>query len=139
MYDGESYIVAKVTKDEYRRYPLLLNKFIVRPAIADLFPDGSGTIFLDQKETFMSKYLEDCFNDPLVKMKISNVNDIFKNFVGTSRANIAFKFLTLDDSFITVSITHENFERKNEELKKCNSSFSELQEKLSIYTGERKR
>ena len=34
----DSYIVAKVTKDDNNRYPQLLDKFIVRQAIADIYP-----------------------------------------------------------------------------------------------------
>ena len=67
------------------------------------------------------------------------INDIVKNFIGVSRANIAFKFLALDDKFMAVSIKHEAFERKNEALKRCTSSFSELQEQLEAYKRGKRR
>lgn len=129
-YEDNSYIVAKVTKDEYGRFPHLLGKFIVRPAIADMYADGSRTIYLDQEESLITKQLEARLNEPQVRDRISNINDIFNNCNGVYMADRSFKFLTLDDSVIATSITHEAFERKNEALKSCRYSFSNLQEQL---------
>lgn len=129
-YEGDSYIIAKVTKDEYNRFPHLLENFIVRPAIADLYVDGSGTIFLDQKESLISQKLEIYLNTPQIKERISNIDDILKICNGVHKADKAFTFLTSEDNFITTSITHETFERKNEALKNCKGSFSEMQEQI---------
>lgn len=129
-YEDNSYIVAKVTEDEYERYPELLGKFIVRPAIADMYSDGSGIIFLDQEETIVSKELEDRINEPITRDRITSINDVRNFCSGTYMADMSFKFLTLGDKFITTSITHEAFERKNSALKSCRSSFSELQEQI---------
>ena len=139
LYCDESYIVAKVINDKYNRYPKLLNKFIVRPAIADMRADGTGTIFLDQNETEVSKYLENTFNYPSNKGKTNSINDILRNFMGVSKANRAFDFLTLEDSFIVVSINHENFEIMNNALKNCSCLFSELQKQIKTYKRTLKR
>ena len=61
---NNSYVVAKVTKDEYNRYQELLDKFLVRPALADLYPDGSGIIFLDQEQSLEAYQLEEYLNSP---------------------------------------------------------------------------
>ena len=135
-YEENSYIVAKVTKDEYGNFPHLVGKFIVRPAIADMFPDGSGNIFLDQEETLVSQQIQARLNDPLIRDRITNIHGVINNCNGVYPADRAFKFLTLDDNFHTTSITHEAFERKNEAIKNCKKSFSQLQEQiLSIENG----
>ena len=130
QYEDNSYIVAKVTKDEYGRIPHLLGKFIVRPAIADMYVDGSGNIYLDQEESLISQLLEARLNEPQVRDRISNINGVLNNCNGVDMADRSFEFLTLDDRVITTSITHEAFERKNEALKSCRYSFSDLQEQL---------
>ena len=45
----KSYIAAKVVDDEHNRYQELLDNFIVREALVDLYRDGSGFLILDQK------------------------------------------------------------------------------------------
>ena len=138
-YEENSYIVARVTKDEYARFPHLLGNFIVRPAIADLYADGSGNIFLDQEESIVTRQLETHLNDPRIKDRINNINDVFNNCNGVHMADMSFKFLTLGDRFISTSITHEAFERKNEALKKCRKSFSQMQEQLMYFDNAHKR
>lgn len=41
--------MAKILEDEYGRYPGLVGNFIVRSALADMYPDGSGIMYLDQE------------------------------------------------------------------------------------------
>ena len=129
-YETNSYIVAKVGKDEYGRFPHLVDKFIVRPAIADLYVDGSGIIFLDQEESIISSQLESRLNEPQIREKVSDINGVLNNCNGVHMADISFKFLTLGDRIVTTSITHEAFERKNSALKNCRDTFSEMQEQL---------
>lgn len=137
-YDGNSYIVAKVIEDEYGKFPHMLGNFIVRPAIADLYADGSGVIFLDQEESILSQQLETSLNEPQNKNIITGINDIINNYNGIHFADKSFQFLTMEDSFITTSITHEAFERKNDLLKNCRSSISELQEQLNMDNNYRR-
>lgn len=133
-YEDNSYIIAKVIEDEYKRYPELLGKFIVRPAIADLYKDGSGNIFLNQEETLVTKQLESHLNNPQISEKINNFNDILNFTNGINRASNAFTFLTMDDKIISTSITNEEFERKNNAIKNCHDSFSVLSEKANSNT-----
>lgn len=129
-YDSNSYIVAKVTKDEYGRFTHLVDKFIVRPAIADMYVDGSGIIFLDQEESIISQQIEQYLNSAGIKEKITSINDVLNNCNGLNRSDMSFKFLTLGDVIFTTSITHEAFARKNEAIKNCRGSFSQLQEHI---------
>lgn len=124
---NNSYVVAKVTKDEYNRYQELLDKFLVRPALADLYPDGSGIIFLDQEQSLEAYQLEEYLNSPQVKDRISSIEDVISLSNGVVPADKAFKLLTAQERVVTTSINHDAFERKNSALKKCHLSFSELQ------------
>lgn len=129
-YETNSYIVAKVVKDEYGRFPHLVDKFIVRPAIADLYVDGSGIIFLDQEESIISHQLESRLNEPQIRERVSDINGVLNNCNGVHMADMSFKFLTLGDRIVTTSITHEAFERKNSALKSCKGTFSQIQEQI---------
>lgn len=129
-YETNSYIIAKVGKDEYGRFPHLEGKFIVRPAIADLYVDGSGIIFLDQEESIISQQLESHLNQPQIQEKINDIKGVLNNCNEVHRADMSFEFLTLGDRIVTTSITHDAFERKNSALKSCRGTFSQIQEQL---------
>ena len=122
----DSYIVAKVTKDDNNRYPQLLDKFIVRQAIADIYPDGSGIIFLDQEQSNTASLLEEHLNNPEIKDRISSIEDVLKLSSGLALGARVFNLLTDGEKIITTSIKHEVFTKKNEALKYCHMSFSEL-------------
>ena len=125
--ESNSYVVAKVSKDEYNRYPELLDKFLVRPALADLYPDGSGIIFLDQEQSLEAYQLEEYLNSPQVKDRITSIDDVINLSSGVVPTDKSFAILTDQDRVVTTSITHKAFERKNTALKNCHLSFSELQ------------
>lgn len=125
--ESNSYVVAKVSNDEYNRYPELLDKFLVRPALADLYPDGSGIIFLDQEQSLEAYQLEEYLNSPQVKDRITSIDDVINLSSGVVPTDKSFAILTDHDRVVTTSITHEAFERKNTALKNCHLSFSELQ------------
>lgn len=137
--ESNSYIIAKVTKDEYDRYPELLDKFLVRPALADLYPDGSGIIFLDQEQSLEAYQLEEYLNSPQVKDKIFSIEDIIDLSNGVAPADKSFSMLTNQDRVVTTSILHEVFERKNNALKNCHLSFSELQMRYEQQLSESER
>lgn len=129
-YENNSYIVAKVGKDESDSFPQLVDRFIVRPAIADLYVDGSGIIFLDQEESIISRQLESRLNEPQISERVFDINSVVNNCNGVHIADMSFMFLTLGDRIVATSITHEVFERKNSALKSCRGTFSQTQEKL---------
>lgn len=131
-YEKNSFIVAKVIEDQYGRYPHLLNNFIVRPAIADLYVDGSGIIYLDQEQSLESEQIEKHLNSEQVKDKIKDSKDIFTYCNDVYPADMSFTFLTLGDTVITTSIQHDVFEEKNNALKSCRSSFSQLQQDYQL-------
>lgn len=130
-YDGNSYIVAKVVEDKYNRYPHLVGKFIVRDAIADMYADGSGCLFLNQEQSLTAQQLENHLNSENIKNRITTANDILIFCNGVHKANKMFTLLEMDTYFSATSILPEAFEQKNEALKNCHKSFSELQRSLS--------
>ncbi len=132
QHEGNSYIVAKVTEDKYHRYPSLLGKFLVRPALVDSYADGSGVLYLDQEETEVSKLLQDELNDPRVKGKIKTIEDIQKIINKPSNRLIDFYEMQFGGrgSIISTSIPHETFEKKNELIKRCHMPISRLMERI---------
>ena len=132
--DDNSYIIIKVPEDANEH--LHKGDFIVRPAIADLYKDGSGIIFLDQEETIESQLLEKCLNSPEIKAMIKEDDIISRYCNGFYPPDKSFIFLTMDNKFMATSIKHEVFERKNEALKSCHNSFSKLQEELLTYENK---
>lgn len=130
-YDGNSYIVAKVVEDKYNRYPELVGKFIVRDAIADMYVDGSGSLFLNQEQSLTAHQLENYLNSENIKNRITNLNDILNLCNGVHKANNMFLLLEMNPYFSSTSILPQAFEEKNEALKNCHKSFSELQRSIS--------
>ena len=118
----DSFIVAKVIEDKYGRYPQLLGNFIVRPAIADMYPDGSGYLFLDQEQSAIGQQIEKYLN--AVKSHINSYEDILKSCDFVQRGNRFFDLITDSDKVVATSIRHEVFEEKNNALKNCRTTFS---------------
>ena len=131
-YDGNNYLIAKVVEDRNNRFPYLLNKFIVKPAIADMYADGSGNIFLDMEDSLESDQIQAYLNRENVKDNIKDIRDVITYCHGTELADRTFTYLTLGDSFITTSIPHDNFQMRNDAIKSCRKSFSELQQSYQL-------
>lgn len=135
QYEDDNYLVAKVSNDEGND-PNFYDKFIVRPAIADVYMDGSGRILLDQEQSMIGQQIENFLNNPDIKDKVHNVNDITYFCDGTHIVNdISFTLLTMPDSLIATSIRHDVFETKNNNLKALHNyhkPLSELAAELSL-------
>ena len=135
-YKDSNYIVAKVVQDEFNRYPDLLNKFIVRQALCDIYADGSAVLMLNQDENIDTQYLEEYLNNLKRKDEIKNITDIYKCCEGVTRAQNAFVLPELGrDEILATSIRTEEFYRKLEAIKNCHNSISELQLQINnVYT-----
>lgn len=129
-YGRDSFIVAKVVKDEYGRYPELVDNFIVRPAIADIYPDGSGILYLDQEQSRIGEEIERYLNS--VKNRISDYNDILRYCDFVQRGNKLFNLIDDGDTIVATSIKHDIFEIKNTALKNCHHTFSNLQRQYEL-------
>lgn len=134
-YEDNTYIVMKVVSDEYNRFPHLLNKFIVRESIYDLYVDGGGNLYLNQEETDITNMFERYLNSPEIKDKITGTPSMVPLFNGVYIPPKSYSLLELGpetNHVYAVSILPEVFNRKKSELKKCGSNtFSDLQHKMA--------
>ena len=132
--DGDQFVVVKVTEDEYNRYPELLGKFMVIPAIADLYPDGSGNIFLSQEGNDVSEQLQTYLNRSAYKDTFTSVDDFIGAISGLSRADRSFDFLTNpnynEGNIVVTSILPAAFEKKKNAINHCQGSFSSLSQQI---------
>ena len=135
-FDGNNYIVAKVDKDEYGRFPNLLNKFIVRDALVDVYADGSNTLFLNQEVSHAAQTFESKLNKESVIDRIKDINDII-NLCYVHQPSKLFKLVELDDRIISTSITNEAFTAKEDAIRHCRHTLSDIQR--MIEPNSRKR
>ena len=132
QYEGNSYIIAKVTEDEYNKYPKLLNNFIARKALCDIYADGSCILMLDQNENLVTQLLEEQLNKPEIKDKIKNTEDILTYCKGVHRAPVSFVLPEIGtNEIMATSIKSEEFNRKVNAIKNCHYPISDLQTKIS--------
>ena len=134
-YGKDSFIVSKVVEDEYGRYPQLVDNFIVRPAIAEIYSDGSGFLYLDQEQSRIGEEIERYLNN--IKDKITNYDDIIRYCDFVQRGNKLFNLVTDSDIVTSISIRHDVFESKNTALKNCHQSFSDLQRQTELTSSNR--
>jgi len=132
--DGNSYLISKVTDDKYNNYPYLVNKFIVRGAIIDMYADGSSILFLDGIQSIPAERIERFLNMKQIKDKICCIDDVFTYIQGLNRCNKFFKLLEMEDKILATTINHNIFESKNEAIKNCKQTFSDLQRSIVTKT-----
>lgn len=131
-FEGNYYIVAKVIEDQYNRYPQLLNQFIVRQALCDLYADGSAVIMLNQDENAVTRRLENYLNSPQLNKKINTIEDIINLSSSIHKSSNAFILgeLSWSGKILSTSIIPEAFERKNSAINSCHHSISYMQTEL---------
>ena len=134
QYGDESLIIAKVLKDEYGRFPELLDKFIVREALVDLYKDGSGILFLNQEKTLICKKLEELLNRKQIIEKITDINSI-KNICSAGGTTRAFDMIAMDDTIVATSIKPLVFKDKKDAINRCRGSISNMQKQLEEKTN----
>lgn len=129
-FNGNNFIVAKVDKDEYNRYPSLLDKFIVRDAIVDVYANGSNTLFLNQEVSWDAESIQMYINNEKIRERINSIDDVIRFCDGVHQASRLFKLVELDNSIMATSITNEAFTAKNEAIKNCRHTMSDMQRML---------
>lgn len=126
----ENFVVAKVVEDEYGRYPELVNEFIVRRALAEFYPDGSSTLFLDQNKSHFTNKLEELLNSSKIKENIKDSSDIVRLIDGISNPNKIYGLLGSEQEITSTSITHEAFDTKADRLRRVRGSIIDMQETI---------
>lgn len=139
-FEGDYYVVAKVVDGKSNNCPKLLDNFIVRQALCDLFADGSTILMLNQEESEITKMLENRLNNSQIKNEISTIEDIISLVPGLHRSSDAFILAELgyNGRIVSTSILPEAFERKNSAIKSCHRPISSLQEALNMDLGYRR-
>ena len=128
---GKSYVVAKVTRNEYRNFPSLVGKFLVRDALVDVYADGSSVLYLDQEMSLEAQELQSILNVKQERYDINSADDVVACCEGVHEANKLFKLVAMDDRIISTSIAHDAFVVKREAIANCNRSMSAMQRSLS--------
>ncbi len=130
----EQFIVTKITEDKYNRYPELLDNFMVIPAIADMYKDGSGNIYLNQEQSLNAKQIEETLNKLKEEANLNNIDDITNYLEGLSPADRTFDMLIGEKSdqekYTATAVLPEVFENMQTAFENCNLSFSELSRKM---------
>ena len=133
-FDNNDYILVKATEDEYNHYPELLNKFLVLPALVDIYKDGSGTLYVSQEQDAVCKQIQKYIAVLSDKKRIENVNDIVTVYSGVHYGNKLFDLLT-DEKYTygcdinAVAILPSVFDEMNETIKNNHESFYDLASK----------
>lgn len=125
-YNGDNFIVAKVDKDEYGRYPSLLNKFIVRDAIVDVYADGSNILFLNKEVSHNARGIEEVLNNEKVSSRINSIQDVINFCDGISASSRLFCLAEMEKEITATSIKNDVFTEKNEAIKNCHQSLSDM-------------
>lgn len=131
-FDGNYYIVAKVTSLKINNCPQLLGNFIVRQALCDVYANGDSVILLNQDETIVTKQLENHLNSSQIKQNISTIDDVINLTNGAKRSSMAFRAAEYFNSEMLFALSKlpEVFEMKNSAINSCKRPISEMQIEL---------
>ena len=127
--EGNNYIITK-TINQTRNYQE--NMFLVRNALVDLFPSGSGILYLSQNENEITNGLENLLNNPNVKDKIITVEDVLRVCSSANYSMPSFRIIESSPKIIATSILPEVFEEKNNAINNCHKTFTQIQSENTI-------
>lgn len=127
--EGNNYIIVK-TINQTRNYQE--NMFLVRNALVDLFPSGSGILYLSQNENEITTSLENLLNNPNVKDKIITVEDVLRVCSAANYSMPSFRIIESSPKIIATSILPEVFEEKNNAINNCHKTFTQIQSENTI-------
>ena len=99
-YSGEDYLIGRTTM-AFKDDPRYLGKITARRATAEIYPDGTGTIFLDINENDTTRKLEEEFNS-----KNTTTESL------SSMINHRYDSVTMGDEITATSIRTVVFEKK---------------------------
>ena len=127
--EGNNYIITK-TINQTRNYQEKL--FLVRNALVDLFPSGSGILYFSQNENEITNDLENLLNNPNVKDKIITVEDVLRVCSAANYSMPSFRIIESSPKIIATSILPEVFEEKNNAINNCHKTFTQIQSENTI-------
>lgn len=127
--DGMNYLVARTTmafKGEG------IGQIVVRRALADLYHDGYGNLFIDQLCSEDCKKFETLLNSNYAQNQLNKGTEL-RDICGGCLPSKSFECVTKKSeyvSIIAVAIRHEVFEEKRSLLGRSRLPMSEMQRKI---------
>lgn len=128
-----NYLVARTTmafNDDQ------VGKITVRRAIADIYPDGSGILYLDQLHSNDCKKLEELLNSNRAQTLL-NEGKCVTDICDAHMPDRCFDMLTSEQylgqyaDIVATAIRHEVFEKKKADINGRKDTFSNLQRKIN--------
>ena len=123
--DNCDYLITKIT-DTFGNSEHEIGKIDVRRAFADLFPDGSSVMYLDQEHSHSCLSLEQLLNSEKAKELMERGMSV-KDICNGRNAPLSFLGATYGNLIMATAIRHEVFEEKIKLASRCHTSFSEMQ------------
>lgn len=132
--DGSTYLISRIN-ELFKDNSYQIGDYYVKEAIADLYADGSVTLFLNNGNREMCRAIQGRLNTGEIKRQINDgtpIENIFKSQIIPN----TFMFLTLYESQVPLTATEINediFENKKALINSCHQSISNMQETIKTY------
>ena len=123
-----NYLVTRIT-NTFKGSEHEIGKIDVRRVLADLFPDGSAILYVDQTHSYDCERIEQILNTSRAKGLIED-NVKARELCTGKRPAFSFECATNKEKIVVTAIPHEVFENKKQLISRCRSSFSDMQRKL---------
>lgn len=103
-----------------------LGRVEVREALADIYPDASGILFVNQDKSRECQQLEDLLNSPKAQSLIERGISI-QEICSGSMVPFSFECVSRGETVSATAIKPEVFEQKKQLIDRCHKSFSDMQ------------
>lgn len=124
---GEEYLISKVeVKKDIQGSDY---QYDVRRALADIYPDGSGILFLDQEQSEMCLRVSAMLNSAQGKECLDKGLTV-REICEAHMAPFSFECVTRANTVLATSILHEIFDVKKRRIASCHRSFSDMVEQM---------
>lgn len=130
---GDHYLVSRVieTYDSEDQ----IGQIDVRRALADIYPDGNGKLYLDSAHTLECRIWARALSSEKTKKALERGVSLEK-ILPENSVPFSFNCVTQYDYFNAIAIKHEAFERKKALINGSYKTFSQLQEEIENTLGE---
>ncbi len=132
--NSANYIVTRVTqafKD------MGVGRIVVHEALADIYPDASGILFISQDKSQICFQLEQLFNMKESQQLIEKGVPL-REICDGKMAPFSFECVTRGETITATAIRPDVFLSKKQAINNCHSSFSRMQQELTaIYESEK--
>lgn len=129
--EGSIYLISKI-ESTFRNSNYQVGDYYVKEAIADLYADGSITLFLNNGNEEMCRAIQGRLNSAEIKRLINEgmpISQVFKSQLVPK----SFIYLTLTDSPVPITTTEIDehvFENKKQLINNCSQSISNMRQTI---------